>query len=92
MCDHIAVGIQEGTLHQIVVKVPQNSFDMVVLTSFLVSITEFVIAPAQRCRRVVLRHTEFYMVTGIIETAGNIDIAVPIRIQYIFIFGEKIGT
>ena len=92
MCNHVTVGIQEGTLHQIVVKVPQNSFDMVVLTSFLVSITEFVIAPAQCCCGVVLRHTEFYMVAGIMETAGNIDVAVPVRIQYIFILGEEIGT
>ena len=85
MRDHRAVLVAEGTLHKIVIEMTQHSLDVVILSELHIGITEFIKAPAESRSRVILRHTEFHMVTGIVHTAGHIDRAVAVRIQDILV-------
>ena len=86
VCNDRAVLVAEGTLHQIVVEVAENCFDVVVLMERNVGIAELIVAPSERCGSVVFRHTEFNVVAGIMHTAGNVNRAVAVRIEDVLIF------
>ena len=54
---------------------------MVILSRLLVGIPKFIIAPAQGRSCIVFRHAKLYMVASVMESAGNIYIAITIRIK-----------
>ena len=88
--DSLAVFIKVGTFHIVVVEISYNSFSVVVLTCCLVGIHEFVVAPAHCCTGISFRHTEFYMVTGIVKTAGYVNTSVTVRIEDVFVLCDKL--
>ena len=90
MRNHVAIAVQECTLHQIIVEIAEDRLNVIVLTSLFIRIPEFIIAPSQGGGGIVFRHTKLHMVTCIMESAGNIYIAVAVRIKHIFILREKI--
>ena len=90
VCDHRAVLVAEGTLHEVIIEVAENRLDVVILTELGVGIAELVIAPAECCSGVVFRHTELYVVTGIVHTAGNVDRAVAVRVQNILVLVHEL--
>ena len=89
MGDDIAICIPEGALHQVIIEITENGFNMVILSGFLIGIPEFIVAPSQCRSGIVFRHAEFYMISGIMETAGNINVAVSIWIQHILILCQE---
>ena len=60
-----------GTLEE-VTEVVCDELEVVALTSSQICVLEFVIAPAESRGSVALRETEHSVVTGIVETAGNL--------------------
>ncbi len=84
--DDSAVLVEEGTLHEVIVEVAEDSLDVVVLLELLVHIAVLVVAPAESCSRVVLGHTELNVVAGIVEAACNVDSAVTVGVEDILVF------
>ncbi len=76
-----AVAVAEGTFHEIIVEIAQNYLYMFVLPRGNIRVAEFIIAPPERRRRVVLWHPEFYVVARVVKTARNVNIAVAIRVE-----------
>ena len=86
----LSVLIKIGTLHVVVVEISYNSLSVVVLACCLVGIHEFVVAPAHCCSRISFRHTEFYVVTGIVETSGYVNTSVTVRVKDVLVFCDKL--
>ena len=89
MCNDFAIFISERALHQIIVKIPQNCFNVVILSCLFVGIPKFIIAPAQGRSGIVFRHTKLYMVASVMESAGNIHIAISIRVKNVPILVDE---
>ena len=85
MSDNLTAVITECTFHKVIVEITKNCFNMVVLTCLYVGITELVITPAESCCGIVFGHTEFNVVTSVVETACNVNTAVTVGVENVLV-------
>ena len=91
-----SVLIAEGTFHEVIIEMTDKSFDMFIKSEFFVNIAVFIVSPAESSSCIVFRHTEFNVVAGIVEAAGNVDSTVAVGIKHILVllheFSRKVST
>ena len=83
--DNIAVIIEVGSLHKVVIDPAKCILNMFLKADFDIILTEFIVAPADCRSGKAARKSELHMVTGIMPAAGQIERSVSVRIEILFV-------